>query len=73
MVKCVLFSSGEWKGYKVNLLKRNKRLWSISVYNNFSFNHDTITDDELIKSCDEIKSDIREYKLKKIFNGENNK
>ena len=43
------------------------------LYNNFSFNHDTITDDELIKSCDEIKSDIREYKLKKIFNGENNK
>jgi hypothetical protein len=65
--KTVLFSSGNWKGEKVILDRRTKKgIWAISSYLWYDWYYDTVTDEELISYCDDVKAIQREVNLNKI-------
>lgn len=68
--KRVLFTSGKWEGQQVTLDKRNKKgIWTISTYIRFyGWDYDTITDEQLVERCLELKSEFRDYKLSRICN-----
>lgn len=65
--KRVLFTSGNWKGEEVSLDKRTKKgIWTISYYNRWEWDYDTITDKQLAECCDDIKAIHREVNLNKL-------
>lgn len=67
--KRVIFTSGKWEGQEVCLDKRSKKgFWTISTYIRFyGWDYDRITDHVLFNNCQELKEQIRDYKLKTVL------
>lgn len=65
--KRVTFTNGKWVGNTVTLDKRTKKgIWTISYFDRYDWIYDTITDEELVSYCDDVKAIQREVNINKL-------